>query len=775
MEDDVSTLWEKYKHLGKGQAEKMVFMEAQKLGYSPAKVMLELRKIQNPKIKYSEYNMNPAFTGCQRDADGNVVDPYTMKEIPEEFLVSYISASKRFCFDLRSVAEAVYNGDTKNPFNREELPDNIIEKAEEYISRMRRNVKVNSGHIEVVFDSVFNVLIKVLRVIDNNILDGLSKSNLYTDGKSLYNHDFTEQFTGDEILLYPFKDSVEQALCHKNLFEYCSKYRTNEICNTLFHELGFLLRVPPIFLNEDGQSYRLDPNDTIYTTIRKIYLWIGGLEMVKRYNLVLDDGTYLSGLTLNNLASSEIPSLEIRYVYHEDYDSVKDKLFDHAFMIDDEEFIRAMAINSNKRLNDGKYKDVIKDKNYTLQDLVDLTFDKQLRNMKIYTHGRYADFYRSLVNKCSTVDELLSILQTIEFDDYDFVRAINWRDIREKLGENGAIEYINKFSLLTQPQIKTLIEGGTLPKSDYVEHFILLFDDIEFFIRHLNVIPELLTKALSIRGGKIREYVLNTESPMKLYNILFTKHVLYADDIIDKLSPGDLRRIFTERKNERYLNLIIANPNFPQDILDDEQYYKDEKILSYMLENPNFRKFKQAVVYHINGSDIYYQMLDNLTTEELIELFHEAGEQPIFPDIIDRITDAELIQYKHELYLEPSLYWFEISALVPDKKVILAFFYVSGITKDQVVEYLTRVDNVYNYELIANYFQFTDEDVKIILENYNILHDVIKLGMYPVDMFQEALSKLDDDSLYYIWKDLTLMKYENRNVFDAIDYIYGML
>lgn len=770
MENDISTLWEKYKHLGPVQAEKIIYKEARELGYSPAKVMLELRRIRNPTFttKVTE-NINPKFIGCDRDADGNVIDPYTHTEIDEEYLVSYISNKKRFCFDIRSVARAVYSGDTRNPLNREKLPQDLLDRAGEYISLLSRNVKAGDSRIKVVFDSVFDVLVKVLRTLDDNILVSLTKSNLYSNKKSLYDYSLEDRFIGDEVVLYPFADAVDQAICHKHLFEYCSRNRDIQVCDTLFHELGFLLKVPPVFLDEDGRQYRLDPNDTVYDTMRKIYQWLGGLDSVKKYNLVLDDGEWLSNFNLTKLVSEEIPSLEIRYVYHENYNQIKKRLFDRAFQIDDEEFIRAMATGKS---------DFLTDLNYTLRDLVDYTW--QIKDVDVikYTGDRYGEFIQKLVNKCSLSTEFLDIITMFELRNIIYARYINWRDVEEKFGYNTAVIYLHGISNIELADIDDMISGKSLlPDTSDSISLILKLDDVELFVRHRYSIPDLLGVALRYDGDpRITSYVLNNEPLMSLIKMVSRNN---AKQIIPRLTIDNLREVFNNRDDVFHIDLFIASPNFPQDILDDEQYYRDEDLLSHMINNPNFRKFKEAVVYHIDGSNLYQNLLDKLTTEELIQIFREENDEvnkrALFVDIIDRITDAELLQYKRELYVPPDFDWFEEMINDTDSKTILAYFFLSGITKEHAVKYLARVRDVYDYDLVADYFSIDDTDAKTFAVNTNIIGDIIHTGRHTVGVFSDTLRSMSKEKLKVLQRSIHRMDNKNQNIIDIEALINSLL
>lgn len=75
------------------------------------------------------------FKGCQKDADGNVVDPITLQEIPEERLLTFMENGKKYCFDIEALAEYTRRGRPENPLTREALSEAVQEQLQTYEER----------------------------------------------------------------------------------------------------------------------------------------------------------------------------------------------------------------------------------------------------------------------------------------------------------------------------------------------------------------------------------------------------------------------------------------------------------------------------------------------------------------------------------------------------------------------------------------------------------------------------------------------------------------
>lgn len=541
LDQSIEELWNQYlaQDFRPDQIERKIYAQAKERKWPLPQVMKVLRQLRFPFItRQSQKKERPAYLfGCQQDDSGNTVDPFTLQDIPEEFLVSFEENEHRYCFDIRSVAKTIVQGSFSNPLTRSAFPDAVIQQAQIYIQSLTKTLYVGEERVPIStsLDSNFDMLIKILRAYDQGVLPALSKVNPFYEGLSLYTLTLTDQFVfneADVINLYPFTDGVEQALAHKKLFEYCSKNRQEGgIIDTLFHELGFLLRIPPIFFNSEGERYLLDPDDTVYDTIRKIYIWLGGLEQVKKYSLVLDDGTPLIAFHLKRKACEKIPSLEIRYVYYdEDEDDAletKIALFERAFALDDEEFIRALADHPELRLTDATYFDVIDDMNYTLQDFVDYFWNAFLNKQEVpeqfalNLYKRTEEFTNALFNRPSSAEELVSFVKYISEQWFWQDQYNNWRAVLDKFGRETAVQFLYYFfeQITSKAVITSVLDGGLFPVAIQKSSQFALLDDIELFYRHYQHEKDLLLLFM-IYDNKVRDYLLKNESPVDLLRVL---------------------------------------------------------------------------------------------------------------------------------------------------------------------------------------------------------------------------------------------------------------
>ncbi len=84
-----------------------------------------------------ELNTNKDKEQCEKDEEGNIIDPISAEAILPDRLVTIRERTKDkikvFCFDL----DSLYNywqasGKYENPINRQKLPDNVIERIRKY-------------------------------------------------------------------------------------------------------------------------------------------------------------------------------------------------------------------------------------------------------------------------------------------------------------------------------------------------------------------------------------------------------------------------------------------------------------------------------------------------------------------------------------------------------------------------------------------------------------------------------------------------------------------
>lgn len=79
---------------------------------------------------------------CEKDEEGNIIDPITTEPIPRNRLVSITEGKKVYCFDLDSLYKSYRSsGKFINPFTREELPAEIKKKIQDYSKKNKTLVR----------------------------------------------------------------------------------------------------------------------------------------------------------------------------------------------------------------------------------------------------------------------------------------------------------------------------------------------------------------------------------------------------------------------------------------------------------------------------------------------------------------------------------------------------------------------------------------------------------------------------------------------------------
>lgn len=88
---------------------------------------------------------------CDRDDDGNVIDPIFSEVIPDEYVVTFTQNGVQFCLDIRVLAEDSYqSGRYENPLNRQTLPEDVVSQVREYMQA--QEVRVTGSIRSVPFE-----------------------------------------------------------------------------------------------------------------------------------------------------------------------------------------------------------------------------------------------------------------------------------------------------------------------------------------------------------------------------------------------------------------------------------------------------------------------------------------------------------------------------------------------------------------------------------------------------------------------------------------------
>jgi hypothetical protein len=590
--------------------------------------------------------------------------------------------------------------------------------------------------ITVSFASVFDVLIEALKTLEGSKIKVLSTYNPIYNGRSLYDFNLGDEFSivgGKETIeIRPFTDALEQVLALKNLFEYCKYNRTeDDFLDFLFHEIGDFLRIPPVFFDaeEGGRELVLDPNDTVYDAMKKIYALLGGLEMLQRYSLVLDDGTPLTNFNLGGRVTEEIPSLEVRYVLHENDESFfedKEQLFWTAFESNDVEVIRALARFPEKTLDNCNHIEcsaVFEDMNYTLEEL--LNFGWRMILIDEYFDFPIAEdeieriYSRFMILKCSTQEELIRAVSWLTNSGIEWKQSVNFREFNS---HDLKVAYMAEICTTSYEEIEKLL-NGELIKLLSKSRSLAELDDVEIFYRYYKSDPSVLTSRI-FSSPNISDYVIRNEPPLKLYYAIKSSYLEddIVESIIERLSERDLTILFNRALHESigYQDPVFRSPNFPQDILDDEEYYTEPKVNRFLIRNPKFTKRLEFVVANQDSMYLESILVNYFTLEEVVKFFAQTRIPRLYLYIADRINQHLEEKYKDLLYVEPTASNFNRIANDHHKKRML-FYRTSVVTRENLLEMLCdkEEDVIVSrsmYEEIYEVFGLSELDVKDSLE-----------------------------------------------------------
>jgi hypothetical protein len=447
-------------------------------------------------------------------------------------------------------------------------------------------------------------------------------------GLSLYERDLASTFVSSDseetnvIELHSFQDTAEQVSTLKKIFEYCQGQESG-IENSLFHDLGFFLRVPPIFLDQLGQEYVLDANATVYDTIRQIYLHIGSLNNIKKWNLVLDDGTCLSSLNLEFLVSEEIPNLEILYRYYEEneYELCKQELFFVAFESNDEDLIRAMALEPFELLSSNASSQLytVRDLNFTMQNVKDWILGIVSGELKssysvhinlgyvFMKFGSSLGIVRDCVLQCvkssAKMRALIELIENMGLTCAKSEAQISWREVKELAQEDVLVEFLCGVvnDSIRRPRdarekFHSLLADISLPSNDYYNSFIFGLDDVEIFYMHYRSNSSLTIELFrSNKGEQIKAYVFANEPALHLYVLSLTVEDINSatlTNLISNLSRNDLYEFFYNIQYEIYVkDELFSHPLLPEDLVNNVSFLHSIQNARDVMNNPLFTNY----------------------------------------------------------------------------------------------------------------------------------------------------------------------------------------
>lgn len=552
LQERVAQLWQEQAQLSVPERERFIFRTLKSEGYAPGQTLNALRQlrqgrvlpVQGPKTVFAE-----EYYGCQRDDQGEVLDPFLLQPIPKEFLISYTNEQgQKFCFDKRSLYRQITLGSKLNPFTREAYPRPFLESVTSYGASLRTVVRFGSQ--QVVFEPfapLGELIVQLLRTLPGSLLENLALINPFYNGKSLYTYDlqatdntlFAQGSVGESlatvrrsalepglqespvevakqfdsrssrtlstmektlpeptIQVYPFLDLLEKSELLLPFFAFVKSNRPDPIYETLYSALGSMLNISPILRLEEGFDFTINPSLTVIEVVKEFYTALGGWSRIQDTDLVFAQGISLARLKLRESISAQIPSEEVYHVPYrseEEKSAVLNRYRDYAFHANDRPLLNALFSSTGADFASP---------NYTFQEVVAHLADEFASAKKLDLRVR-----QLLVKNALSEDEwsqfFYEVLRTI-FTLGKAERLARFLDIfpRSQVEETLLTTTLKKFDLSSLSEgIRALVSKQLIKNTEKVNlfftgqqvHFtdlqIAQLDDVSIFLAALNKTP----------------------------------------------------------------------------------------------------------------------------------------------------------------------------------------------------------------------------------------------------------------------------------------------
>lgn len=306
-------------------------------GHKPSEILREIQVMRSGGVRQPKKgaSIDPRLAGCQRNDEGQVVDPFTLKLIAPENLVGYtISEGTRFCFDRRSLyRQYVLAGyqPLQNPFTRELLPSSLHQEVIAYGESLRTALVFDHRKLVVEpFTMIGEVVVEYFTSLGSDYLKRIASTNLIYRGQSLYRERLTAdaEALGDPIETRPFASLVEKSEMLVLLFEFVKELRSRPQYETIYFHLGGVLAMTPLVAKEDGFDLQLTAEMTVAEVVKEFYHALARLpvnrsvSVYRKYDIVTEYGESLSYLDLQKPISEQIPGELLHYVPFETEEEV---------------------------------------------------------------------------------------------------------------------------------------------------------------------------------------------------------------------------------------------------------------------------------------------------------------------------------------------------------------------------------------------------------------------------------------------------------------------
>lgn len=137
---------------------------------------------------------------CSIDENGHIIDPVTLEIIQPDRLISVPEGSAHYCFDIETLYKHVKTGKKDNPFTRQPLAQNILQRINEYARMVEVNLPLLREEAQVRVSTEDPVGTIVFALIRRQPGGWENISNDFRIGDtSLYDLDWNKTFSEQNI------------------------------------------------------------------------------------------------------------------------------------------------------------------------------------------------------------------------------------------------------------------------------------------------------------------------------------------------------------------------------------------------------------------------------------------------------------------------------------------------------------------------------------------------------------------------------------------------
>lgn len=584
-------------------------------GYKPGEILQEIQVLRSGGQRRAKKvpSVDPRLVGCQRDLRHRIVDPFTLKSISPENLVSYATKEGvRFCFDRRSLYRQYVLGgyqSLQNPFTRDTLPSSLQQEVVAYGESLRTTVTFNHQKIVIEpFTMIGEVIVQYFTSLGTDYLQRMATTNVLYHGQSLYRERLTAdaQTLNAPIETRPFTSLLEKSELLILLFEFVKELRARPQYETIYLHLGSVLEMTPLVAKEDGFDLQLTADMTVIEVVKEFYRALEALpanadeNVYHKYDIVTEYGESLAYLNLQQSISAQVPGEVLHYVPYESEEDEAETVFNYqleAFYENDRQWLDEInAGEGAPRYPDPQYYEL----NYTVNEfrdyLLQMVEEKRLRQDNYSISELLASIEYRKVENTLVYPVLLRVIETNAVNDlrilirmFDTIHHFRYEHalrkytlsemqeqvryvVAEYLAGAKGIALVGKF--YSDADFYT-DDYTTLVKLDDADMFLYVFERLVAG-KHVAYIDSLLQHAIMVPNLKIAQVVRAKIDAKYTWQLLFGS--IPTEEyklLLARLAVKDLQRGFADLV---WLERLVGNKYFEEHFallmqrIDDETY-----------------------------------------------------------------------------------------------------------------------------------------------------------------------------------------------------------